>query len=42
MNVAAVCYRETTLRAESEDKAEIDRFCDALIAIRQEIKSIVM
>jgi len=25
---------------ESEDKAEIDRFCDALIAIRQEIKAI--
>jgi len=25
---------------ESEDKAEIDRFCDALIAIREEIKSI--
>jgi glycine dehydrogenase len=25
---------------ESEDKAEIDRFCDALIAIRQEIASI--
>ncbi|MGZ8947262.1 MAG: aminomethyl-transferring glycine dehydrogenase, partial [Methylococcaceae bacterium] len=25
---------------ESEDKAEIDRFCDALIAIREEIKAI--
>ncbi len=25
---------------ESEDKAEIDRFCAALIAIRQEIKGI--
>ena len=25
---------------ESEDKAEIDRFCDALIAIRQEIRDI--
>jgi glycine dehydrogenase len=25
---------------ESEDKAEIDRFCAALIAIRQEIKAI--
>ncbi len=25
---------------ESEDKAEIDRFCDALIAIRQEIEAI--
>ncbi|MDD5460910.1 MAG: aminomethyl-transferring glycine dehydrogenase [Methylococcales bacterium] len=25
---------------ESEDKAEIDRFCDALIAIRQEIQAI--
>jgi glycine dehydrogenase len=25
---------------ESEDKAELDRFCDALIAIYEEIKSI--
>jgi glycine dehydrogenase len=25
---------------ESEDKAELDRFCDALIAIREEIKAI--
>jgi glycine dehydrogenase len=25
---------------ESEDKAELDRFCDALLAIRQEIKAI--
>ncbi|XP_071444375.1 glycine dehydrogenase (decarboxylating), mitochondrial [Hetaerina americana] len=25
---------------ESEDKAELDRFCDAMISIRQEIKSI--
>jgi glycine dehydrogenase len=25
---------------ESENKAEIDRFCDALISIRQEIKAI--
>ena len=26
---------------ESEDKAEIDRFCDALIQIRQEIDDVV-
>jgi glycine dehydrogenase len=26
---------------ESEDKAEIDRFCDAMIAIRQEIEEVV-
>ncbi|MBP7778984.1 MAG: aminomethyl-transferring glycine dehydrogenase [Acidobacteria bacterium] len=26
---------------ESEDKAELDRFCDALIAIRQEIEDVV-
>src|SRR5512145_318965 len=26
---------------ESEDKAEIDRFCDALIQIRQEIEDVV-
>lgn len=25
---------------ESEDQAELDRFCDALISIRQEIKKI--
>ncbi|ULT42694.1 hypothetical protein KRR40_03665 [Niabella defluvii] len=25
---------------ESEDKAELDRFCDALISIREEIKAI--
>ena len=25
---------------ESEDKAELDRFCDAMIAIREEIKAI--
>ncbi len=25
---------------ESEDKAELDRYCDALIAIRQEIRQI--
>ena len=25
---------------ESEDKAELDRFCDALLSIREEIKSI--
>jgi glycine dehydrogenase len=26
---------------ESESKAELDRFCDALIAIRQEIEDVV-
>ncbi len=26
---------------ESEDKAELDRFCDALLAIRQEIDDVV-
>ena len=25
---------------ESEDKAELDRFCDALLSIREEIKEI--
>ena len=26
---------------ESEDKAELDRFCDAMIQIRQEIEDVV-